>query len=61
MIAIVKQVNPTRVMVRRNYRLEAIDQPTKEAEEYVDKLKIGDRVEVKRQVNNPYLILVNNK
>lgn len=53
MIAIVKKVEDGRVtaLVRRNHRTETL-------EGRHDDLKVGDRVEVKRVVNNPYLVRV---
>lgn len=41
------------VMVRRGHRVERLDRPDQSMD-----LRIGDKVEVRRQVNNPYLIRV---
>ncbi len=41
----------TTVMVRRGYREETLYR-------FHPELKVGDKVEVKRQTNNPYLVLV---
>lgn len=62
MIAIVKTVNPVRALVRRNSQSEMLQIPgaTKQPDMHAlyGSLKIGDRIEVKRITNNPYLILV---
>jgi hypothetical protein len=52
MIATVKSVNPLEVIVRRGYRSERIWESNK----IPDMLVIGDKIEVKRIANNPYLI-----
>jgi len=53
MLAIVKEINGTRVrvVVRRGHTLETLQGLHPD-------LKLGCRVEVKRQTNNPYLIRV---
>ena len=60
MITIVNEINPVAATVRRNHRRGIIQIPrtgTPEREIY-SALVVGDRVEVKRVTNNPYLILV---
>ncbi len=59
MIATVTMIDGTRVMakVRRNHKSESIYQ-TEANHKEVRSLKAGDRIEVKRVVNNPYLVYV---
>lgn len=62
MIAIVKTINPVCAMVRRNHHRELVQMPGSTTQPDMHalygSLKIGDRIEVKRITNNPYLILV---
>ena len=45
-----------RVMIRRNCRLETLD--LSENERIAHDFRLGDQVEVKREVNNPYLVVI---
>ena len=58
MQAIVKQINDGKiaVRVRRNYRNEILDLSHNEI--LANNFQIGDKLEVRRQANNPYLVFV---
>ena len=60
MIATVTSVNPVKARVRRAHSSETIynDSLSVENKQLLAAVKVGDRLEVKRVTNNPYLVLI---